>query len=317
MAYIGNLPPFEEGTQSFGSWIELFDEYCTLNKVPGESEGGTKKAFFLTHIGARQYNFLHNACLPCIKNDSIRKKLLSLSNPNYSQVKEVVLQEEASKKQLQCIKGSEPNIGKVIYSQAQGGTNSQTKQSYSHANTKSHHHNNYRSINPSQRHYEVQSRVEQLVDESLNVNTLEVNRLEHKSKLLKLVVENVELTMEVDTGAAISIISFPCYVKYFNKLTIFPSSIKLNGISGKIEIAGIIKYTTVSNNIHGQVSVHHVDNLLRQFCEIEEHIENRTLTNLELKCEVYYENTHQRVENGRCVAVACLSYQARQILENH
>ncbi|KAL4708878.1 hypothetical protein ACJJTC_003960 [Scirpophaga incertulas] len=31
----------------------VFDEYCTLNKVPGESEGGTKKALFLTHIGAR------------------------------------------------------------------------------------------------------------------------------------------------------------------------------------------------------------------------------------------------------------------------
>ncbi|KAL4702231.1 hypothetical protein ACJJTC_008984 [Scirpophaga incertulas] len=73
MAYIGNLPPFEEGTQSFGSWIELFDEYCTLNKVPGESEGGTKKALFLTHIGARQYNFFAQRMLTITVSALARK----------------------------------------------------------------------------------------------------------------------------------------------------------------------------------------------------------------------------------------------------
>lgn len=410
-AFIGHLPPFEESTQSFESWVELFEEYCSLNKVlPEEADGSTKKALFLTHVGARHYSYLHTACLPqkantkkikelcqmlknkydppglqstnkflfhkrvqkvqetetdfltavtqlaskcdfgayedqaCtyqvitgVRNENIRKKLLSLNNPTFSQVKEVVLQEEAIQKQLDCMSRAaeaESVVGRVYKSQGRRPQAYSVSQKCSNCSQgqsrdKSHQNKSQESmISPSQRHHESQSKeknmsqcqgastsqqsnmsecyrcgrshnpnmcparywkcyvcqrvghtsvkcrrrpihdlncknnendnaidcvVEQLVDgtnvlscnddndDSYNVNILQVNKVEHKSKLIKLNVENVSLTMEVDTGAAISIISYPCYLKYFNNVTIKPSAIKLNGISGQIQIAGIIE----------------------------------------------------------------------------
>lgn len=59
-AYVGVLPPYDT-TISWLCWKELFDEYCSLNKVRDES---VKTSLFLTHIGSANYSILHSTCLP-------------------------------------------------------------------------------------------------------------------------------------------------------------------------------------------------------------------------------------------------------------
>ncbi|XP_059053689.1 uncharacterized protein K02A2.6-like [Achroia grisella] len=88
---------------------------------------------------------------------------------------------------------------------------------------------------------EVDCVVEQLMNNSLNINSVSVNKLnKNNAKLVSINVEHVKLIMEIDTGAAVSVISYEHYEKYFKNLSVCPSPVKLGGISGPISIYGEI-----------------------------------------------------------------------------
>lgn len=74
-------------------------------------------------------------------------------------------------------------------------------------------------------------------------------------------------------------------------------------IAQRSTLGWIVSGKTTTNNAQSHtVNIHHVkvelDTLLRQFWELEENPERRTLSNLEIKCENHYKETHQRAEDG-------------------
>ncbi|CAH2094574.1 unnamed protein product [Euphydryas editha] len=89
--FIGNLPLFDNNEQSFESWLELFEEYCTLNNVPKESATSkVRKSLFLCHIGVKHYNMLHSICLPSKPNEKSIEELAKILREKYDSPDNVI-----------------------------------------------------------------------------------------------------------------------------------------------------------------------------------------------------------------------------------
>ncbi|KAL4721353.1 hypothetical protein ACJJTC_012426 [Scirpophaga incertulas] len=70
-------------------------------------------------------------------------------------------------------------------------------------------------------------------------NIISVNGVYHRSQLLNISIENVNLHMEIDTGAAISLIPYSCYTRYFSKFDLQQTNVQL-------KVAGIRSAATVA-----------------------------------------------------------------------
>ena len=64
--------------------MELFEEFCLLNKIVNDS---IKKSLFLTHIGTKNYDILHNAYLPVKPNTKSLEELFKIIKNKYNCVK--------------------------------------------------------------------------------------------------------------------------------------------------------------------------------------------------------------------------------------
>ncbi|CAH2104645.1 unnamed protein product [Euphydryas editha] len=434
--FIGNLPLFDNNEQSFESWLELFEEYCTLNNVPKESATSkVRKSLFLCHIGVKHYNMLHSICLPSkpneksieelakilkekydspglestnrylfyrrmqselesgteyiaalqqvaskcnfgthaenacrdqlicgIRDENIRKKLLSVTNLNYERAKTIFLQEESVVNQLKNMNSgitSHSTINKVrkFTNQGHSRQNSIYRQKsvnphkqVSRQGPVSQHNSNSRqyAVGQSQvsqrgkfcsqnsvskqcyrcgryhnpmscparswkcyvcQHFghtskmcrsltqgntnqvnEVSNVSDNSVDEVVNqlteslyvnnvnvtckfqyhkqmcvciscdspcdsncgfctnINLINVNNVSSKPQVIKVNIEGSLLDMEIDTGAAISLIPYQCYINLFKNHVLHPCNIKLNTVSCPLYVAGVIKVMVSYNN---------------------------------------------------------------------
>lgn len=67
--------------------------------------------------------------------------------------------------------------------------------------------------------------------------------------LIQVKIESINLSMEVDTGSAVSLISNDLYKKYFSHIPILFSDIKLSSFTGNnIKVIGYIKVNVIYNN---------------------------------------------------------------------
>ncbi|CAH2100865.1 unnamed protein product [Euphydryas editha] len=400
--FIGNLPLFDNNEQSFESWLELFEEYCTLNNVPKESATSkVRKSLFLCHIGVKHYNMLHSICLPSkpneksieelakilkekydspglestnrylfyrrmqselesgteyiaalqevaskcnfgthaenacrdqlicgIRDENIRKKLLSVTNLNYERAKTIFLQEESVVNQLknmnsgitshstinkvrkftsqghsrqkfktafivksqsilinksavkvQCGRYHNPmscparswkcyvcqrfgHTSKMCRSLTQGNTNQVNEVSNVSDNsvdevvnqlTESLYVNNVNVTCKFQYHKQMcvciscDSPCDSNCGFCTNINLINVNNVSSKPQVIKVNIEGSLLDMEIDTGAAISLIRL-CYINLFKNHVLHPCNIKLNTVSGPLYVAGVIKVMVSYNN---------------------------------------------------------------------
>lgn len=109
---------------------------------------------------------------------------------------------------------------------------------------------NFYMTDESQTFGNVKSLEESDSDRSLELyNIFSSNNKNCSPITIKVLVENIKLDMEVDTGSALSLISRCIYDKYFSRKEIFQSKIKLASYTGnRILTEGYIKVNVVFNN---------------------------------------------------------------------
>lgn len=70
-----------------------------------------------------------------------------------------------------------------------------------------------------------------------NIKLVNIKSVSSKPQIIRDNVEGSSLEMEIDTGAAISLIPYQCYLNLFKSHTLKPCNIKLNTVSGPLEVA--------------------------------------------------------------------------------
>ena len=76
---MGQIAPYDpNGPLSFSNWVQLFEDYCTVNMIPSEpvdptgtvlNRNNRRRALFLTSIGQRAYSILCAILLPYRPSD--------------------------------------------------------------------------------------------------------------------------------------------------------------------------------------------------------------------------------------------------------
>ena len=87
----GGLQPYDPQSISVTSWLQLFEEFCTVNGVEPEGAGpivphNQKRALFLSYVGGRAYEALRLDCLPSQPNEYTIVRLATMLTERYEPV---------------------------------------------------------------------------------------------------------------------------------------------------------------------------------------------------------------------------------------